>query len=185
MAVTVHTSHVSCIPLSAVHLSLNLSLSLFLSLSLTHSLSQDGEPMDGGARDESGLGWIQRHLPARGPYVWPRTNGWCLPFAHLFSFVICIPSSFLIYVGRFYFRERELFIGTRFSNLYISVDTPARGRVVDWWTLCCYCVATVLLLCCTLRRPIVTGGHWCVISVMLMCCKWWTRGCPQVVPYNT
>ncbi len=24
-----------------------------------------------------------------------------------------------------------LFIGTRFSNLYTSVDTPARGRVVD------------------------------------------------------
>ena len=27
-------------------------------------------------------------------------------------------------------RERELFIGTRFSNLYTAVDTPARGRVV-------------------------------------------------------
>jgi hypothetical protein len=27
-------------------------------------------------------------------------------------------------------RERELFIGTQFSNLYTAVDTPARGRVV-------------------------------------------------------
>ena len=27
--------------------------------------------------------------------------------------------------------ERVLFIGTRFSNLYISVGTPARGRVVS------------------------------------------------------
>jgi hypothetical protein len=27
-------------------------------------------------------------------------------------------------------RECVLFIGTRFSNLYTSVDTPARGRVV-------------------------------------------------------
>jgi hypothetical protein len=27
-------------------------------------------------------------------------------------------------------RERELFIGTRFSNLYTAVDTPARGCVV-------------------------------------------------------
>ena len=27
-------------------------------------------------------------------------------------------------------RERVLFIGTRFSNLYTSVDTPTRGRVV-------------------------------------------------------
>ncbi len=26
-------------------------------------------------------------------------------------------------------RERVLFIGTRFSNLYTAVDTPARGRV--------------------------------------------------------
>jgi len=26
-------------------------------------------------------------------------------------------------------RERELFIGTQFSNLYTAVDTPARGRV--------------------------------------------------------
>jgi hypothetical protein len=26
-------------------------------------------------------------------------------------------------------RERELFIGTQFSNLYTTVDTPARGRV--------------------------------------------------------
>jgi hypothetical protein len=25
-------------------------------------------------------------------------------------------------------RERELFIGTQFSNLYTAVDTPARGR---------------------------------------------------------
>jgi hypothetical protein len=28
-------------------------------------------------------------------------------------------------------RERVLFIGTRFSNLYTSVDTPTRGRVVQ------------------------------------------------------
>jgi hypothetical protein len=28
------------------------------------------------------------------------------------------------------FRERVLFIGTQFSNLYTAVDTPARGRVV-------------------------------------------------------
>jgi hypothetical protein len=27
-------------------------------------------------------------------------------------------------------RESVLFIGARFSNLYTSVDTPARGRVV-------------------------------------------------------
>jgi hypothetical protein len=27
-------------------------------------------------------------------------------------------------------RESVLIIGTRFSNLYTSVDTPARGRVV-------------------------------------------------------
>ena len=27
-------------------------------------------------------------------------------------------------------RERVLFIGTQFSNLYTTVDTPARGRVV-------------------------------------------------------
>jgi len=26
-------------------------------------------------------------------------------------------------------RERVLFIGTQFSNLYTAVDTPARGRV--------------------------------------------------------
>jgi hypothetical protein len=26
--------------------------------------------------------------------------------------------------------ERDLFIGTQFSNLYIAVDTPDRGRVV-------------------------------------------------------
>jgi hypothetical protein len=36
--------------------SLSLALSLSLSLSLSFALSQDGEPMDGGARDESGLG---------------------------------------------------------------------------------------------------------------------------------
>ena len=38
--------------------------------------------------------------------------------------------------------EREsFFIGTRFSNLYTSVDTPARGRVVvamfDWLAHAC------------------------------------------------
>jgi hypothetical protein len=27
-------------------------------------------------------------------------------------------------------RERELFIGTQFSNLYTAVDTPARDRVI-------------------------------------------------------
>ena len=32
--------------------------------------------------------------------------------------------------------ERVLFNGTRFSNLYTSVDTPARGRVVK----VCVCV---------------------------------------------
>ena len=36
-------------------------------------------------------------------------------------------------------RERMLFIGTQFSNLYTAVDTPARGRgyIVGWhrWTL--------------------------------------------------
>jgi hypothetical protein len=26
-------------------------------------------------------------------------------------------------------RERELFIGTQFSNLHTAVDTPAKGRV--------------------------------------------------------
>ncbi len=30
-------------------------------------------------------------------------------------------------------RERVLFIGTRFSNLYTSVDTPARGRSTPQW----------------------------------------------------
>ena len=31
-------------------------------------------------------------------------------------------------------RERVLFIGTQFSNLYTVVDTPARGRVsVVYW----------------------------------------------------
>ncbi len=29
-------------------------------------------------------------------------------------------------------RESVLFIGTRFSNLYTAVDTPARGRVESW-----------------------------------------------------
>jgi hypothetical protein len=36
--------------------------------------------------------------------------------------------------------ERELFIGTQFSNLYTAVDTPARGRVV-------VCLVFVYLVC--------------------------------------
>jgi len=36
-------------------------------------------------------------------------------------------------------RERVLFIGTQFSNLYTTVDTPARGRV-------CVCVVFVCLV---------------------------------------
>jgi hypothetical protein len=34
-------------------------------------------------------------------------------------------------------RESVLFIGTRFSNLYTAVDTPARGRVVVCWVFVC------------------------------------------------
>ena len=34
-------------------------------------------------------------------------------------------------------RERVLFIGTQFSNLYTAVDTPARGRVVVCLVLLC------------------------------------------------
>ena len=33
-------------------------------------------------------------------------------------------------------RERELFIGTQCSNLYTSVDTPAKGRVGDIQCMC-------------------------------------------------
>jgi hypothetical protein len=38
-----------------------------------------------------------------------------------------IVQRFLLEMGD---RESVLFIGTRFSNLYTSVDTPAKGRVV-------------------------------------------------------
>jgi len=37
-------------------------------------------------------------------------------------------------------RERVLFIGTQFSNLYTAVDTPAMGRVV-------VCLVFVYLVC--------------------------------------
>jgi hypothetical protein len=33
-------------------------------------------------------------------------------------------------------REREMFIGTQFSNLYTLVDTSARGRVGCVWCVC-------------------------------------------------
>jgi hypothetical protein len=39
-----------------------------------------------------------------------------------------------------FIRERELFIGTQFSNLYTAVDTTTRGRVV-------VCLVFVYLVC--------------------------------------
>ena len=36
-----------------------------------------------------------------------------------------------------YVRESVLFIGTKFSNLYTAVDTPARGRVVVCLVFAC------------------------------------------------
>ena len=40
-----------------------------------------------------------------------------------------------------HWRDSVLFIGTQFSNLYIAVDTPARGRVV----VCLVCVCLVFV----------------------------------------
>jgi hypothetical protein len=36
--------------------------------------------------------------------------------------------------GNLCIRERVLFIGTQFSNLYTAVDTPAMGRVISTYS---------------------------------------------------
>jgi hypothetical protein len=55
-------------------------------------------------------------------------------------------------------RESVLFIGTRFSNLYTSVDTPARGRVVvDLEEEPETSLAWRLTSCCRLATKLPTG----------------------------
>ena len=41
---------------------------------------------------------------------------------------------------RGHLRECVLFIGTRFSNLYTAVDTPAEARVMLCMMCVCFCV---------------------------------------------